>query len=374
MSRIFLALTTWWCFMKTKDKDVKFMRFLFKVLLSAFRVRNGIVDALGDGEDEERVPESQEYRAYRDVVLALSRENEIVSPKKWAFAMRTSVWNDFFESHIQTRRLVLGGVETFEFKYPGAVKNDSKTILYLHGGAYTAGHPMSYKTFSGTLSRGCSMRVISVNYTLGYVPSAVRDSLAVYRDLVKVRGISPYEISIAGDSAGGGLTLLLLAAIRDEGLPMCACAVPISPWCDLTNSGASMKEGRDILLRNTKQFDEFSLLAVGRDSTLLSDPKCSPLFQSFQNLCPLYIVCGESEALRDDSIRAAKRARSQGVRVHLDIVEFMPHIFPVFGSFLPEGAAATSRICDFITKHCQGVEPSIRSSNDGETNRLRSRM
>ena len=77
----------------------------------------------------------------------------------------------------------------------------------------------------------------------------------VYRELVQTLGISPLEIAISGDSAGGGLTLLLLAAIRDEGLPMCACAVPISPWADLTNSGDSMKEGRD------------ATCAIPRDST-----------------------------------------------------------------------------------------------------------
>ena len=303
------------------------------------------MDALGN--DEERTSEGQEYRAFRDVILALSSKKEIVSPRKWAFAMKASVWNDFFENHIQTERKMLGGVETFEFRYPGAVKSNG-CIIYLHGGAYTAEHPNSYKTFAGTLSRGCSMRVISVNYTLGHVPSAVRDALCVYRELVQTLGISPLEIAISGDSAGGGLMLLLLAAIRDEGLPMCACAVPISPWADLTNSGDSMKEGRDILLRNPEGFDRFSLLAVGGDATLLDDSKCSPLFQNFRGLCRCTRI-GESEGLRDDSIRTAA-ARLQGVRVHLHVVQFM--LITVFGSFLPEGAAATSRICDFITKHC----------------------
>ena len=114
------------------------------------------------------------------MILALSSKKEIVSPKKWAFAMKASVWNDFFEDHIQTEIKMLGGVETFEFRYPGAVKSNG-CIIYLHGGAYTAGHPNSYKTFAGTLSRGCSMRVISVNYTLGHVPSAVHDALCVSR-------------------------------------------------------------------------------------------------------------------------------------------------------------------------------------------------
>lgn len=362
-------------FFKTRDKDVKFMRFMFKLLLQVFRIRNGIVDAL---DNRVRTREGQEYRAFRDVVLALSSETEEVSPRKWAFAMKASVWNDFFESHIQTERKILGDVETFEFTHPGAVKNNRPVIIYLHGGAYIAGHPNSYKTFAGTLSRGCGMRVISINYTLGHVPTAVQEALCVYRDLVETRGIPPSEIAISGDSAGGGLTLLLLAAIRDEGLSMCACAVPISPWADLTNSGDSSKEGRDILLRNPEGFDKFSLLAVGGDSTLLDDPKCSPLYQSFRGLCPLYIVCGDNEALRDDSIRTAKRARSEGVDVHLDVVEFMPHIFPIFGSFLPEGAAATSRICDFITKHCHGVESTVSTmmTNNGQTTswRLRSRM
>ena len=367
MQRILLLS---WMFFKTRDKDVKFMRFMFKLLLQVFRIRNGILDALGN--DAEPTSEGQEYLAFRDVILALSSKKEIVSPKKWAFAMKASVWNDFFEDHIQTEIKMLGGVETFEFRYPGAVTSNG-CIIYLHGGAYTAGHPNSYKTFAGTLSRGCSMRVISVNYTLGHVPSAVHDALCVYRELVQTLGIPPLDIAISGDSAGGGLTLLLLAAIRDEGLPMCACAVPISPWADLTNSGDSMKEGRDILLRNPEGFDRFSLLAVGGDATLLDDPKCSPLFQNFRGLCPLYIVCGESEGLRDDSIRTAKRARSQGVQVHLDVVQFMPHIFPVFGSFLPEGAAATSRICDFITKHCHGVESNVVTTSDGQI-RLDSRM
>ena len=92
----------------------------------------------------------------------------------------------------------------------------------------------------------------------------------------------------------------------------------------------------------------------------------------------LFSLVRHLQALRDDSIRTAKRARSEGVDVHLDVVEFMPHIFPIFGSFLPEGAAATSRICDFITKHCHGVESTVSTmtTNNGQTTswRLRSRM
>lgn len=295
--------------------------------------------------------------------------------------MRGAIWNTFFDGpsdvKIETLRC---GVQVYYYTWPG-VASDTKSpvIIYLHGGGYSAGHPRSYRTFAETLSRCCGMRVCSVNYRLAPehpLPAAVEDVVMVYEELIQRYGVSPEKIAISGDSAGGGLTLLSLAAIRDADLPLPACGVPISPWADLTNSDESIQIGRDIMFRYPGQVDTLTSFAVGGDMSKCTDPTCSPLATSFQfrDLPPLHVLAGNDEALRDQAIRVASRAREEGVTVILDVVEFMPHIFPVFGTFLPEGAAATSRICDFITSHCAMPQQSVRVSNGLGVDRIRSRL
>jgi acetyl esterase/lipase len=179
-------------------------------------------------------------------------------------------------------------------------------------------------------------------------PAAVEDATAAYRFLLGT-GVSSRNVAIAGDSAGGGLTLACLVALRDAAEPLPAAGVCISPWVDLTQSGASMDSKVDedpMLSRETLQTMADAYLAG-------SDPKlatASPLFADLAGLPPLLIQVGTAETLLDDATRLAERAKSQGVDVTLEAWEEMIHVWHAFAVMLPEGRQAIERIGEFLSE------------------------
>jgi acetyl esterase/lipase len=180
-------------------------------------------------------------------------------------------------------------------------------------------------------------------------PAAVEDATAAYRWLVS-RGTDPAHIAIAGDSAGGGLTLATLIALRDAGDPLPAAAACLSPWVDLEGVGASMtsKAAVDPFVR--KEMIEFMAQQYlgGRD---LRTPLAAPLYADLQGLPPLLIQVGTAEVLLDDATRIAERARAAGVEVSLEVWDDMIHVWQLFAPMLPEGQQAIERIGAFIRAH-----------------------
>lgn len=224
-----------------------------------------------------------------------------------------------------------------------------RTILYQHGGGYYFCSPRSHRAITFRLAAQARASVLSLDYRLApehRFPAAVDDCIAAYRRLLDDGTPAP-SIVLAGDSAGGGLALATLLALRDAGTPLPAAAVLFSPWTDLTCGGASMRtnEGRDPMY-HAAVFPRVAAQYLGGADA--RHPYASPLFGEFAGLPPLLIQVGDTELLLDDSTRVAERARAAGVTVKLDVWRNVPHIFQIWAPFMPEASAALKRAAAFI--------------------------
>jgi epsilon-lactone hydrolase len=238
-----------------------------------------------------------------------------------------------------------------EWVRPAAPTAPDACILYLHGGGYVLGSCNTHRPLASHLAARTGLPVLLVDYRLGPehpYPAAVDDSLTAYQWLL-AQGYEPGRIVVAGDSAGGGLTLATLLALRDRRLPMPALGVAISPWTDLTLSGESMSSmaDRDPMITRAglqRMADWYVGTADPRD------PLVSPRFGDPTGLPPLLIHFGEVEALRDDSVAFAAKAEAGGVDVTLEVWPEMIHVWHAFGPAVPESDAAVTRIAEFIAQ------------------------
>ena len=220
-----------------------------------------------------------------------------------------------------------------------------RVVLYLHGGAFIAETPRFHGALLARICRETRVRGLMLSYRLAPehpYPAALDDSVAAYRWLLG-QGIDAKRIIVAGDSAGGNLTLALLLRARDEGLPLPAGAVALSPVADFTFSGDSVQ-------RNDGVDDMFSAdLMPGLvpvylpQADLRTHPHVSPLFGDYTGMPPLLLIVGSTELLLDDSVRVAQRCPG----AQLLVWDGMPHVFPGF-DFLPEAREATLRIGRFM--------------------------
>ena len=222
-------------------------------------------------------------------------------------------------------------------------------MLYLHGGAYSLGSVVTHRELIARLAGATRRKALAINYRLAPenpFPAALDDTVAAYRWLL-AQGISPDRIVIAGDSAGGGLAIAALVALRDAGTALPAAAVCFSPWLDLTLSGASVRTqaAADPIL-DAASLDRYArAYAAGHP---LNHPLLSPLFADLRGLPPVLLQVGSEEILFDDSTRLAEDARAAGVAVTLQTWEGLFHVFQMF-SFLPETARAVEHVAKFLS-------------------------
>ncbi|MBI4608262.1 MAG: alpha/beta hydrolase [Candidatus Rokubacteria bacterium] len=218
-------------------------------------------------------------------------------------------------------------------------------VLYLHGGGYVIGSPRSHRHLAAAIASASGASALLLDYRLAPehpFPAAVEDAVAAYRWLLE-RGVAPGRVAVAGDSAGGGLTLAALLALREGGVPLPAAAVCISPWVDLTLRGASYatKAASDPIVRR----DGVARMAKAYLGD--ADPKtplASPLYADLHGLPPLLLQVGGEEVLLDDSVGLAERAKAAGVEATLEVWEEMVHVWPWFLPMLDEAQAAIDRI------------------------------
>ena len=227
--------------------------------------------------------------------------------------------------------------------------DQDKVILYVHGGGYVMGSAGSHRDMTGRLSQAAGARVLSLNYRLAPehpFPAPVDDALAAYRWLLG-QGIQASNIAIAGDSAGGGLALAALLAIRDAGEPVPAAGIGISPWVDMEGTGESMttRAAVDPVVQKEGLLGMAKLYLGGADP---KDPLAAPLHGNLAGLPPLLIQVGDSETLLDDATRITQRARKADVDVTLKIWDEMPHVWHLFAPILPEGRQAIEEIGAFF--------------------------
>lgn len=225
-------------------------------------------------------------------------------------------------------------------------------ILYFHGGGYCIGTAGTHRDLVSRLCRVAGGRALSVDYRLAPEhphPAAVQDGVAAYRWLRK-QGVPAKSIAIAGDSAGGGLTLATLLALREGGDELPAAGVCMSPVTDLAKEGESMRTRIELdPMVNPTSSTRYAQWYIGGN-----DPKTplgSPLYADLKGLPPLLILVGTSEVLFDDSTRFAKKAKEAGVNCELEVREEMIHIWPFFAADLPEGRQAIGRMGSFIKSH-----------------------
>lgn len=227
-----------------------------------------------------------------------------------------------------------------------------RVILYLHGGGYTEGAAYNHREIAARLASEARAVVHLLDYPLApehVFPAPVTAAVEAYRKLV-ADGVPAHRIGVGGDSAGGGLTIALLIRLRDLGIPLPAAAVPVSPWTDLTLSGASYREraSRDPFV-SKEALARFARGYLG--TAAAKEPLASPLFADLTGLPPLLIEVGSEEVMIDDSRRFHARARAAGVDSQLVVTEGAPHIWQHFGSFLPQARESLRRMGEHWLRH-----------------------
>ena len=225
-----------------------------------------------------------------------------------------------------------------------------RVIVYLHGGGYLYGSARSHRQMVAGIARAARARAFAVDYRRApehRFPAALDDAITVIRALF-ARGVAPEQLIVAGDSAGGGLTLAAMMRLRDSGERLPAAGVCLSPWTDLELTGDSARTGAvDDPMCSVQDLRKMAALyAEGR----LRDPLASPVHADLQGLPPLLILVGTREILLDDATRVAENARAAGVPVQLECWDGLIHVWPLFGH-TPEAAAAITRMGEFAREH-----------------------
>jgi epsilon-lactone hydrolase len=244
--------------------------------------------------------------------------------------------------------LTIGSIPAEWIRPAGAAPDAA--LLYLHGGGYVIGSISTHRSMIAAIGAAAGLPALAIDYRLAPecpFPAAVEDATASYRWLLD-QGIAPGRIAIGGDSAGGGLTIATLVAIRDAGLPMPAAGVCLSPWVDMEAIGDSMtgRATRDPML-DRDRVGFFSRAYLGKADC--RSPLAAPLYADLKGLPPLLIQVGEAEVLYDDSVRITERARAAGVDVTLEAWPDMIHVWQFFAPMLPEGRQAIDDIGAFLS-------------------------
>jgi acetyl esterase/lipase len=228
----------------------------------------------------------------------------------------------------------------------------SHTLLYLHGGGYMIG---SHETHRGLVAQICKfagIRALVLNYRKAPedpFPAAIEDAEAAYDFLVEQEGLDPKNMFVAGDSAGGGLSLALMLTLKEKGKTQPKAAALLSPWTDLTISGRSHKERdqRDPMIDVSRMSEAIDMY---RGSAPADHPKISPLFADLSGLPPMLVQVGTEEVLFDDSTRLVENAKAAGVAAELEVWEDMPHVHQIAYRLVPEAKAALRNIAAYFVK------------------------
>ena len=292
---------------------------------------------------------------------------------------RAHLWSDaretraLFDGALFTRAWVAGPVRFApstdapvrgEWTTPRIGSDGMRTILHLHGGGYQSGSPGTVRPITGGLAIAARARVFAPDYRRApehRFPAAFDDTLASYRWLLS-QGIPSTSIAVSGDSAGGGLALALLLALRDGGEPMPACATLISPWTDMLGTGESNRTNMD----RCALFNEQSIALASRAYLGDADPRdvhASPVYGRFHGLPPVLVHVGEDEMLRDDSTRVVDQIRAARGDAHCALWPVVPHAWQLYGTLMREARESLRALGQFIAaKTSVPVAPGIEQT------------
>ena len=231
---------------------------------------------------------------------------------------------------------------------PPTVRGDFE-LVYLHGGGFCLHSAYSYHRMAGHFASHCQAEALLPDYSLAPeqpFPAALEECQAVVADRIARAG---RPVALAGDSAGGNLTLSVLMKLRDEDQPMPFAAVLIAPWLDLTHSGASFESAQEkdfILSQNALA----SMAENYLQGTAADSPHASPLYGSLEALPPLFIQASEYDLLRDDSMRLAD-AQPDNANLRVELYPCMQHVFQFYAGNMPEADEALRQAAAFL-KDC----------------------
>jgi epsilon-lactone hydrolase len=308
--------------------------------------------------------------AWTEDVLPVAEVRTTVSPEGAAYLERLKQGTPFgtVDFNLEALRAgmgtrhepTIGGVRLIRLKVgeipcewvltPGA--DPDLRLLYLHGGGWVSGSGGNYLPLAAEISASAGCAVLLPDYRLAPehpFPAGLEDCVAAHDWLVAngPAGPGPAKATfIAGDSAGGNLTLATLLALRDRKLRMPAGGIPLSAATDFTLASDSLKTVHDPII-SARTMPEFRDRYLGKSDS--RKPLASPVFGDYHGIPPLLIQVGEHEMLRDDSIRVAKKAASDGIPVKLEVWPGMVHVFQIRG--LPESREAIRHIADFMHSH-----------------------
>jgi monoterpene epsilon-lactone hydrolase len=228
----------------------------------------------------------------------------------------------------------------------------TRVLLYLHGGGYVLGSLNTHRSLVGSLALRAGLNVLTINYRKAPdhpFPAALADAKRAYRWLLR-QGHQPHDIVVAGDSAGGGLALALLLALRDAGEPMPAAGIGLSPWTDLNLPITALRRvaREEGLLLEALQMRTWGPLYAHK--TLITHPLLSPAQADLHGLPPLLIQASTAEVLYDGVVKFVRKARAAGVHVTMQPFEGLVHWWHLFWRVVPEARQALDQVAAFLTK------------------------
>ncbi len=244
----------------------------------------------------------------------------------------------------------LGGLASLRIE-PKTSTSGDRGLLMFHGGGFVFGSPSMYQHLAGRIAKAAGATVHVPSYRLAPEhphPAAIADGLAAYRAILDDH--EPDRLAVGGDSAGGNMTLAVLIAARDEGLPMPACVVLMSPLTDLTSTSDSWTTNVDseLLIRPEMIQRTTEWYCGDRD---VGDPRLSPLFADVRGLPPMLIQVSDEEILYSDSTALAEAARAADVDVRLEVANGMWHVWQLQAPIVPEARASIESAGEFIRQH-----------------------
>ena len=230
--------------------------------------------------------------------------------------------------------------------------SQDRIMLYLHGGGYAFGSMRTHRVMLAHISRAAACRVLGLDYRLAPenpFPAPIEDTVAAYRWLLS-NGAKPENIVFGGDSAGGGLVVAALVALRYLGEPLPAAAVCISAWGDMEATGRSYTSNAEV----DPSVSRDRILKIGKVYMADKDPRAplaSPIYADLHGLPPILFQVGSIETLLDDTNTLAENAKEAGVKVDVEIWDDMPHVWHHYAPILPEARDAIRSIGDFVLRH-----------------------
>ena len=264
-------------------------------------------------------------------------------------AMEAGSLFQFMPWHVHLESLKLDNRLEAEWLRPRGA-HPTRVMLYLHGGGYVLGSLNTHRSLVGSLAQRCGLNVLTINYRKAPdhpFPAALDDAKRAYRWLLR-QGYAPANVVVAGDSAGGGLALALLLALRDAGQPVPAAGIGLSPWTDLHLPITALRRvarEEGLLLEALQMRTWGSLYAY---KTPLAHPLLSPAQGELHGLPPLLIQVSTAEVLYDDVLKFVDKARAAGVAVTLQPFEGLVHWWHLFWRIVPEARQALDQVAGFL--------------------------